>query len=492
MSANKEICEACTLGGRSFPVYGPSFSRRRFFEIAGTGIAGSYLANVLAPPRRLEAATAPALKGTARNLVFVFMAGGPSHSDLWDLKEGAWTPAAFAPTTFGGGIRFAQGLMPNIARHLGRITLLRSVLSWAAVHSLAQTWAQQSRNPAGVLGDIAPNIGSVVSLELAAQRKSGDVLPGFIALNANAGQGLRLPAGALRAARRDGPLRERPRRGEAERVRRRRGVRGAVRPPPDARRGPRPGRPARRRAGRHDRLLRAGQGARRFPDRELATSAGRPRTTRGTARRRFGGAALVAKQLLAANQGARYIQLSVGGWDNHSNIYAANGGLFSQMKFFDPAIGVAPRGPRGRSRRGAGQDAPRRDARRDARRVRPDRGPAERPGRPRPLPQDRRRAGGRGRRGREGDRRHGRDREQGRRTSGGARTATSGSRTSPARSTPRSGSTTRPCGTTTPSAAATSTSRSRRTASTGRSTRSSRLGGDGRPRRPARKPAGPR
>ena len=178
MSAHKEICEACTLGGRSFPVYGPSFSRRRFFEIAGTGIAGSYLANVLAPPRRLEAATAPALKGTARNLIFVFMAGGPSHSDLWDLKEGAWTPAAFAPTTFGGGIRFAQGLMPNIARaprahHAPAVGPLVGgrPLSRADVGAAV---AQPGRRPR----DIAPNIGSVVSLELAAQRKAGDVLPG--------------------------------------------------------------------------------------------------------------------------------------------------------------------------------------------------------------------------------------------------------------------------------------------------------------------------
>src|SRR5215471_18564229 len=117
MSTRKEICEACTLGGRSFPVFGPSFSRRRFFEIAGTGIAGYTLADVLSPPRRVEAATAPALQATARNCIFVFMAGGPSHSDTWDLKEGSWTPAAFQPASFGD-VRFAQGLMPKIAGQL--------------------------------------------------------------------------------------------------------------------------------------------------------------------------------------------------------------------------------------------------------------------------------------------------------------------------------------------------------------------------------------
>ncbi len=338
MSLKKEICEACTLGGRIFPVYGPSFSRRRFFRIAGTGIAGSYLANVLAPPRRVEAATSPALQGTARNCIFVFMAGGPSHSDLWDLKEGAWTPAAFAPTTFGGNLRFAQGLMPGIAQHLGQLTFVRSVLSWAAVHSLAQTWAQQSRNPAGVLGDIAPNIGSVVSLEMAPHRKAGDVLPGFIALNATPAKGsgylparyAPLVATGLSAA---GLASVKPNAyGGASAFTERYGLlqmldtdRAAGAPLGDA--------PA-------DMADFYGQ-AKALVDSPTVntlfswTAADYARYGSTS----LGGAALVAKQLLAANQGTRYIQLTVGGWDNHANIYGANAGLFAQMKSFDPAIG---------------------------------------------------------------------------------------------------------------------------------------------------------
>ena len=92
MTSPKEIRDANTLGGRLHPVLGPAFSRRQLFELAGTGIAGYTFANLLSHPRRLEAATAHVLRSTARNAIFVFMAGGPSHSDTWDLKEGAWTP----------------------------------------------------------------------------------------------------------------------------------------------------------------------------------------------------------------------------------------------------------------------------------------------------------------------------------------------------------------------------------------------------------------
>ncbi len=54
-----------------------------------------------------------------------------------------------------------------------------------------------------------------------------------------------------------------------------------------------------------------------------------------------GGAAILAKQLLAANQGCRFVQITLGGWDNHSNIYGTtgNGGLFTACAQLDPALG---------------------------------------------------------------------------------------------------------------------------------------------------------
>src|SRR6266704_769386 len=100
-------------------------------------------------------------RGTAKNAIFVWLPGAPSQIDTWDLKEGAWTPASFAPTSYGGNLRFPQGLLPNIANHLSSLTIVRSYMAWALVHGLAQTWAQIARNPTGATGAIAPNIGSI-------------------------------------------------------------------------------------------------------------------------------------------------------------------------------------------------------------------------------------------------------------------------------------------------------------------------------------------
>ena len=63
--------------------------------------------------------------GTAKNVIFVLMAGGPSHSDTFDLKEGAWTPSFMAPTSYGD-IRWPQGIMPKLGDQLDNIALLRS------------------------------------------------------------------------------------------------------------------------------------------------------------------------------------------------------------------------------------------------------------------------------------------------------------------------------------------------------------------------------
>ena len=174
--SKKSKCD-CERGG-SFPLFGNGFTRRHFLQVAGTGIVASYFADV-ASARLLSDVTAvnPTLHNTARNCILIFLSGAPSHVDTWDLKEGAWTPAAdFNPTQYGD-MRFPQGLMPKTAEQLGKLAIIRSGLSWAAVHSLAQTWAQIARNPAGATGRIAPHIGAVVSLESQKSRRDTGSTP---------------------------------------------------------------------------------------------------------------------------------------------------------------------------------------------------------------------------------------------------------------------------------------------------------------------------
>jgi hypothetical protein len=157
-------------------------NRRVFFEIAGAGIAGCFVSPVDLFAQTGSESKSPVLLNTAKNVIFILLAGAPSHIDTFDLKVGPWTPENFRPATING-IDFPEGLMPNIARELSRLAILRSCQSSALVHSLLQTWAQIARSPTSATGRIAPNMGSVVALEFEAKREPGHKLPGFVALN---------------------------------------------------------------------------------------------------------------------------------------------------------------------------------------------------------------------------------------------------------------------------------------------------------------------
>jgi hypothetical protein len=329
----KSKCE-CEQGG-AFPVFGEGFSRRHFLQIAGTGLVASYFADV-ASASLLGNVTAvnPTLHKTARNCIFIFLSGAPSHVDTWDLKEGPWTPTAdFNPTSYGD-VRFPQGLMPKTADQLNRIAIIRSGLSWAAVHPLAQTWAQIARNPGGATGRIAPHIGAVVSLESQASRGPNDILPGFVSLNqVLAGSGY-LPAqyapfgvtastnGLAALAHPDGAARLADRYGLLQSI------------DPD------------RVSGELGKYA-TDMGSFYSQAKRLIDSPDANKIFSFTADERaryggtnFGDSLIVARNLVAANRGTRFVQVTFGGWDHHSNIYAKVGNsLFTQMKTFDGAFG---------------------------------------------------------------------------------------------------------------------------------------------------------
>ena len=137
-------------------------------------------------------------KNTAKNVIFILLAGAPSHTDTFDLKVVTGvTPATLQP---GDDQRHsvphraaAEARQPCI----GDFAIVRSMQSHALVHSLAQTWTQIGRNPAAALGNIAPNIGSIVAIEKDAQRTPGQVFPTFLALNSAGGVGAGLSSGRL-------------------------------------------------------------------------------------------------------------------------------------------------------------------------------------------------------------------------------------------------------------------------------------------------------
>lgn len=315
-----------------------SFSRRHFFRIAGTSLVASYFADVLDPNLLLASTTTSnaTLRNSAKSVIFIFLPGAPSQTDLWDLKEGSWTPGDLAPTSYGN-LRWPQGLLPKTGEHLDKLTIVRSALSWAAVHQLGQVWAQIARNPGGATGAIAPHIGAVIALESQSTRTPADVLPGFIALNAGSiptcgylpakyapfgvttdESGLSTlshPEGADRFARRWDLLHKL----DANRTS------GAL------------GKPSLDMNDFYDqaKTLMEAPGVNALFTYDDAEHARYGATT-------FGDSLVVARNLVAANKGTRFVQVTLGGWDHHSDIYDKDAAqsIYAQSVELDAALGA--------------------------------------------------------------------------------------------------------------------------------------------------------
>ena len=332
--ARRNDCLDCSRGG-SFPVFGEGFSRRRFLQVAGTGIVASYFTDVLSPKLLFGATSAgPSLHKTAKNCILIFLAGAPSHVDTWDLKEGAWTPQEFAPTSFGN-IRFPQGLMPKTAEQLNKMAFVRSGLSWAAVHTLAQTWAQIARNPGGATGSIAPHIGAVVALEKQASRGPNEILPAFVSLNQVMASCGYLPSKyapfAVQPSASGLPALTHP--DGAARLGERWNLLKQIDPDRAASSF---GKAAADMSGFYDQ----GKVLVDSPDVNKLFSFTPDEHARygGSG---FGDSLVIARNLVGSGRGTRFVQATLSGWDHHSNIYAKTGSsLFTQAAQFDPAFGA--------------------------------------------------------------------------------------------------------------------------------------------------------
>ena len=105
--------------------YACSLTRRRMLQIGSLGLLGINLPQLL---RADDERKKSALTATADACILVFLDGGPSHLDMWDMKPAA--PAEirgpFKPiATSVPGIQFGEHL-PRLAQHAHHCAVIRS------------------------------------------------------------------------------------------------------------------------------------------------------------------------------------------------------------------------------------------------------------------------------------------------------------------------------------------------------------------------------
>ena len=297
----------------------PYRTRRSFFRLLGAGLTAATLAENPAFGQVIKSQGVPTLN-KARNVVFILLTGAPSHTDTFDFKPSPDSPMDLLKPDKIGQITWPTGLMGKLANNLGDMVIVRSVRSWALQHNLAQTWTQIGRSPAAALGDIAPNIGSIVAAELLAQRTASQVFPTFLALNSDAAVG----SGYMPTTY--APLRVLPDT---------RGLPDTTNPDGAARFDQKwnlmqtldGGLRANNVYGKdmmdYGNFYTEGRGLMYNPtvDNGFRFTTDESQRYGNTG---FGNACLLTSKVLAARAGTRYVMISLGSWDHHNNIYAAN------------------------------------------------------------------------------------------------------------------------------------------------------------------------
>ena len=318
----------------------PHRTRRHFFRDSLTGLGGFFLGRQLVEG---ESSTAGSVtpRGTAQQVIFLFMRGAPSHVDTFDFKEmNGITPQDFQPERFGD-VTLPVGLLPNTSRVLSKFAIIRSGQAWARAHPLAQTWMQIGRNPTSAVGRIAPHVGSVVAIEREPHRRADQAFPTFISLNSNNTSGpgyFPVEYGPFRTNPNPGGLASAHHSDGESRFRERWQLLGQM----DQQFQSQDSTLGAQATGMRELY----QGAHRLmfnPAVDAAFKFNREESARYGSTG-FGNAVLTARKIVEQDQGTRFIQIDLNGWDHHGDIYnsLANpnpnaNSIYRQTSIFDPA-----------------------------------------------------------------------------------------------------------------------------------------------------------
>lgn len=187
-----------------------SLARRAFLGRSAGGLGAIALASLLQPKWRASGARSdlPSFTPKAKRIIFLFMAGGPSHVDLFDPKpklnelEGQSIPIELlknhqqfalirgtprlqgSPYTFrkhGQSGTILSELLPHLSRVADELTVIRSMHTDTNVHDPAVNFM----NCGTLLGD-RPTLGAWLSYGLGSENSD---LPAYIVLTSGASDG---------------------------------------------------------------------------------------------------------------------------------------------------------------------------------------------------------------------------------------------------------------------------------------------------------------
>ena len=137
----------------------PVLGRRGFLKVGSLGYLGLTLSDYF----KLSNVMASGIKSEpkAKSCILLWMHGGQSHLDTWDVKGNS----SFKPiSTNVSGIQISE-LLPKVSQHIDKLSIIRSMKNESNAHSEGTYYAMTGHLPTTTTR--FPSLGSVVSNEMA-------------------------------------------------------------------------------------------------------------------------------------------------------------------------------------------------------------------------------------------------------------------------------------------------------------------------------------
>ncbi|MBY0503539.1 MAG: DUF1501 domain-containing protein [Bryobacteraceae bacterium] len=163
--------------------HAPVTRRHLLFGAATAASAGLLQAHPDAEVTTSRAAVK--LRGTARCCIFINLNGAPSHLDLFNPQDGSWNPRDVDLRQGPGGMVLSNRFFPNLSRITNDLLVLRSVQSWENAHERGQFYMQTGHTQNPAFAGETPHIGAVISRE----KGANGLIPPFMSFNQSNLQG---------------------------------------------------------------------------------------------------------------------------------------------------------------------------------------------------------------------------------------------------------------------------------------------------------------
>ncbi len=282
-------------------------NRRHFMRhLAG---ASAMTGTALALGNTLKASTKQ-LRKNKKAAILLWMGGGPSTMDIWDLKPGSNNGGPFRPISTAGDVQICEH-MPMMAKNMDKLSIVRSMSTREADHMRGRYYMHTGYVPNPNVKH--PSYGSVIAHELSSTREDLEIPP-FVSVGGNSeGPGFLGMAWAPFSVNSNGQVRNLDMGIEPDRLTQRMQAlkmmeSGFI----DSNRGIA--------AGEHAKVLSKTLSLMTSEQMKAFKVMQEPESVQERyGQTNFGRGCLMARRLVES--GVPFVEVGLGGWDNHQNIF---------------------------------------------------------------------------------------------------------------------------------------------------------------------------